>query len=120
MPPPDPRSSTVSPGFSFASAVGLPQPSDAFTASSGSAPVSPASYRWLVMGSTHPSPDGAAPQQAFPPPAVTRSAACPYFSFTTSVMFCVLMAISYFPRVTILSGRIALLRVQHSEYRNDN
>ena len=33
MPPPEPRSSTVSPGFSSASAVGLPQPSDAATAS---------------------------------------------------------------------------------------
>ena len=29
MPPPEPRSSTVSPGFSSASAVGLPQPSEA-------------------------------------------------------------------------------------------
>ena len=29
MPPPDPRSSTVSPGFNSARAVGLPQPSDA-------------------------------------------------------------------------------------------
>ncbi len=35
MPPPDPRSSTVSPGFKVASAVGLPQPSDATTACSG-------------------------------------------------------------------------------------
>ena len=35
IPPPDPRSSTVSPGFSCANAVGLPHPSDANTASSG-------------------------------------------------------------------------------------
>jgi len=39
MPPPEPRSSTVSPAFSSASAVGLPQPSDASTAASGSCPV---------------------------------------------------------------------------------
>ena len=41
MPPPEPRSSTVSPGSSAASAVGLPQPRDAATASAGSAAVSP-------------------------------------------------------------------------------
>ena len=35
MPPPLPRSSTVSPGLSSASAVGLPQPSEACTASCG-------------------------------------------------------------------------------------
>ena len=35
MPPPEPRSSTVSPAFSSASAVGLPQPSEARKASSG-------------------------------------------------------------------------------------
>lgn len=35
MPPLDPRSSTVSPGFSSASAVWLPQPSEASTAADG-------------------------------------------------------------------------------------
>ena len=35
MPPPEPRSRTISPGFSLAKAVGLPQPRDASTASSG-------------------------------------------------------------------------------------
>ena len=41
MPPPDPRSRTTSPAFSSASAVGLPQPSDASTAADGSTSVSP-------------------------------------------------------------------------------
>ena len=36
MPPPDPRSRTISPSCSSVSAVGLPQPSDASTASAGS------------------------------------------------------------------------------------
>src|SRR5438876_1154304 len=40
MPPPEPRSSTTSPGLSWASAVGLPQPSEAATASAGSSAVS--------------------------------------------------------------------------------
>src|SRR5438270_74842 len=35
MPPPEPRSSTVSPGLSCARAVGFPQPRDACTACSG-------------------------------------------------------------------------------------
>ena len=40
MPPPDPRSSTISPGLSSARAVGFPQPSEAARASAGSAEVS--------------------------------------------------------------------------------
>jgi hypothetical protein len=40
MPPPEPRSSTVWPGSSAASAVGLPHPSETATALSGTAPVS--------------------------------------------------------------------------------
>ena len=39
MPPPEPRSSTVSPAFNSASAVGLPHPSDAITASTGRTPI---------------------------------------------------------------------------------
>ena len=35
MPPPEPRSRTRSPGWRSATAVGLPQPSDARTAASG-------------------------------------------------------------------------------------
>ena len=42
MPPPEPRSSTTSPARSSASAVGLPQPREAATASAGSAVVSSA------------------------------------------------------------------------------
>src|ERR1035437_2683369 len=38
------------------------------------------------MGSQQWASAGAPPQQELEPPATTRSAACPYFSFTTSVM----------------------------------
>ena len=38
MPPPEPRSSTVSPSRRSATAVGFPQPSDARTAASGNSP----------------------------------------------------------------------------------
>jgi len=38
IPPPEPRSSTVSPSCSSATAVGLPQPSEASVAASGSSP----------------------------------------------------------------------------------
>src|SRR5581483_8927641 len=83
MPPPEPRSSTTSPSWSSASAVGLPQPSDARTASAGSAAVSPWGYRLEVIGS------GADPQQPVPhgsgaPPAATRRAISPYFARTVS------------------------------------
>src|SRR6266516_2993731 len=50
MPPPLPRSSTTSPGESEARAVGLPQPSEAFTASSGSSSTSSPEYRFEVIG----------------------------------------------------------------------
>ena len=43
-PPPDPRSSTRSPSRSSATAVGLPQPSEASTAASGSSACSSAEY----------------------------------------------------------------------------
>src|SRR5258706_14466177 len=84
MPPPDPRSSTVSPGLNCASAVGLPHPSEASIASSGICRACASSYRFEVIGSQE-SPPAAAPQQLLPP-LVTRNAACPYFSFTTSLM----------------------------------
>ena len=45
MPPPEPRSRTRSPGRRSATAVGLPQPSDARTAASGSSARSRAQYR---------------------------------------------------------------------------
>src|SRR5258708_6607997 len=92
MPPPDPRSSTVSPGLSWASAVGLPQPSDALTASSGRMLVCDWSYKSLVMGSISAPQQAVAPQHELPCPAVTRRAASPYFSFTTSLMSGVLMS----------------------------
>src|ERR1017187_8774478 len=90
MPPPEPRSSTVSPGLSRASAVGLPQPSEASTASFGTCPVSLPSYSDEVIGAQQPSAEGAEPQQELPP-ETARNAACPYFSLTTSLMFDVLM-----------------------------
>src|SRR5262249_19488690 len=85
MPPPDPRSRTVSPGFKLANAVGFPQPSEALTASSGSPAVSSASYRLEVIGSQQSARCGAAPQQELPP-ETTRKAAWPYFSFTTPLI----------------------------------
>src|SRR5688572_16484285 len=51
IPPPEPRSSTTSPSCSSASAVGLPQPSDASTASAGNPEVVISSYRSRVIGS---------------------------------------------------------------------
>ncbi len=82
MPPPEPRSSTTSPGFSSASAVGLPQPSEASTAFSGRLPVSSASYRSRVMGSGVSSQHALPPQQVDAAPAAARWAASPYFSRT--------------------------------------
>src|SRR5882724_10689833 len=93
MPPPEPRSSTVSPGLSWASAVGLPQPSDALTASSGKTLVCDGSYKFLVMGSISDPQLAVAPQHELPCPAVTRRAASPYFSLTTSLISCALMVL---------------------------
>ena len=66
MPPPDPRSSTVSPAFSSINAVGLPQPSEAATAASGRAPRSPSLYRFDVISSV--------PQQLEPEQQLTSFA----------------------------------------------
>src|ERR1700685_3186785 len=87
MPPPEPRSRTVSPALSLASAVGFPQPSEASIASAGISPACAASYRFEVIGS-HPqlAEAAVAPQQELPP-VVARSAASPYFSLTASLMF---------------------------------
>src|SRR6185503_4627416 len=81
MPPPDPRSSTVSPAFSSASAVGLPHPSDALSASSGTSPSCVTSYRLDVIGSQQASAALPAPQHELAWPDVlerARSAAWPY------------------------------------------
>src|SRR5690349_21916101 len=67
IPPPEPRSSTVSPGASSASAVGLPQPNDASTAAGGNSATSSTAYRSEVMGllASAPQPQPpSAPQQA--------------------------------------------------------
>ena len=54
-------------------------------ASAGIWLVCAASYRFDVIGSQQPSSAADAPQQQLPP-VVTRSAACPYFSFTISLI----------------------------------
>src|ERR1035438_3937388 len=85
MPPPEPRSSTVSPALSCANAVGLPQPSDARSAFSGTSPAWSASYRFDVMGSHPATLAGAPPQQELAAPCDQRAAASPYLAFTTSL-----------------------------------
>src|ERR1035438_9612150 len=85
MPPPEPRSSTVSPGFSLARAVGFPQPSEARRAASGTLAPSSSLYSFDVIGSQLASRTEPPPQQD-PLPDWTRVAAWPYFSFTTCLM----------------------------------
>ena len=79
MPPPDPRSSTVSPALSSINAVGLPQPSEAVTAASGSVPRSLSLYKFSVISSV---PQRLDPEQQLTSfaPAAARRAAAPYFS----------------------------------------
>ena len=90
MPPPEPRSRTVSPGLSFASAVGLPHPRDAFKAVSGICSACASSYKFDVIGShdalAEPAQHEVCEQQSAgsPSPLATRRAASPYFSFTIS------------------------------------
>src|SRR4051794_36878738 len=92
MPPPEPRSSTVSPGFNWASAVGLPQPREALSALSGSWPASDSSYKLEVIGSqeeaAEPVQQDVVEQQSdgIPSPDETRRATFPYFSFTSSLI----------------------------------
>src|SRR6266481_1015178 len=84
MPPPEPKSRTTSPGFNLASRVGFPQPSEACSASPGICSFCAASYRLEVIGSQLVPLPPAVPQQV---PLFPRSAACPYFSLTISLMF---------------------------------
>src|SRR5581483_5791017 len=86
MPPPEPRSRTVSPGFNSAKAVGLPQPREARTACSGITLVSDSPYRLDVTGSPSAPQQLDVPQQELLAVVRTRTAASPYFSFTTSLM----------------------------------
>src|SRR5213080_717527 len=101
MPPPEPRSNTVSPGFSITRAVGFPQPSDAFTASSGICAVWVSLYRSEVIGSPLES-QAEVPQQKLPP-LRTRRAASPYFSFTASLIF-LLISLSYLQHTMFLGS----------------
>src|SRR5437764_14959627 len=86
MPPPEPRSSTVSPAASAARAVGLPQPRDASTACSGSTATSSSLYKLDVTGSAHVESQQAVVEQQEPgsPLPVTLRAAAAYFSRTTA------------------------------------
>src|SRR6266850_3768718 len=117
IPPPEPRSRTVSPGLSIASAVGFPHPSDAFRASSGIWAACDSSYSCEVIGSTDVPQQAVAPQQEFPS-LRTRSAASPYFSFTTSRIFVLmvppLFAAKNFVRLDGLIARAAF-RIQKAE-----
>src|SRR5437867_2869822 len=104
MPRPEPRSSTVSPGFSSARAVGFPQPKDARTAASGRSLFWASSYKLLVIGSAPPQAvDGADPQQELPPLLAWR-AAWPYFSLTTSLMFSVICSFLILTRPDVIRG----------------
>src|SRR5581483_10442419 len=98
MPPPEPRSRTVSPSLSWASSVGLPHPSEARTACSGIWLVWSLPYKLLVIASQQPSETTFVAQQA--EPALTCLAAAAYFCFTTSLIFSVLIAFSYLQIVT--------------------
>src|SRR5437899_12043655 len=82
IPPPEPRSSTVCPGSSVSRAVGLPQPSDADTAVSGTASRSASEYRFDVTGSEQPQLGPQQPVDTSAAPPVTDVAIAPYFSFT--------------------------------------
>src|SRR4051794_1476272 len=85
IPPPEPRSRTVSPSLNSASAVGLPQPSDASMASGGTASACSGAYRFDVIGSGQQRSLVPQPQVAGWPWRA-RSAACPYRCWTTSLM----------------------------------
>jgi hypothetical protein len=60
--PPEPRSSTRSPSRRSATAIGLPHPRLASTASSGSPPVSPSRYSPVLNPPTASADAGPAPQ----------------------------------------------------------
>src|SRR5215469_6744904 len=109
MPPPEPRSSTVSPAFSSARAVGLPQPREAFTAAPGRALFCASSYRLPVMGSTLLLQQLTAAHVPPVVPEFTRRAASPYFSFTTSF-------ISLAIRSLLIYSPVRIQRVRHGKH----
>src|SRR5918993_2748019 len=90
MPPPLPRSKTISPGTSVASAVGLPHPNDAAPAASGKPPSSSAEYPPPVQSTpsaseSRPRSPAEVPQhEAEPFPSSTVRAAPAYLSLTLS------------------------------------
>src|SRR5579862_2792386 len=116
IPPPDPRSSTVSPAFSCASAVGFPHPREAATTSFGNSATSPAAYKSDVIGSQHsvalvPHP------QPLDAPAATRRAASPYFVLTTSLMFSFAIASSSAHRMDKIHLILTIFDVMAEKYR---
>src|ERR1043166_5050394 len=115
MPPPEPRSSTVSPGMSLASAVGFPQPSEHCFFGNFvclERVVKVGGYGIIAAAA------GAG--------SAARTAACRrsegglailfFYSFLDIAAFHDLF--SYLHSWTICSGLTALFRVQHSAYRN--
>src|SRR5438067_2377569 len=90
MPPPEPRSSSVSPSFNSAKAVGLPHPREAFTAVSGREDFCLWSYRSRVMGSIL-APQHVGAQQDAASPELARRAACPYLPLITSLTASILI-----------------------------
>ena len=117
MPPPEPRSRTVSPAFSSASAVGLPQPSDASSAVSGQ-------LRFCVVVEIR--GDGvAAPCRSTPMLRNRNSPADGYAQRGLAVLlfhnfFYVGDAhdVAPYPQQTIPAARTARFRAQHSAKRN--
>src|SRR5947207_1363673 len=102
MPPPLPKSSTTSPECSSASAVGLPHPSEASAAFSGTPSRSSTWYKlWVIV-----EPDALAQQplsqQLDRAPFNTSLAMVPYRSFTTCVM-----------STSAVSATVAVALLQH-------
>jgi hypothetical protein len=146
IPPAGPKVQHRLTRIQLASAVGLPQPSEASRAFSGTPAPSSALYSSDVVGSQLALPAEPPPQQEALPDC-TRVAACPYVSFTTSLISSVVLTICSpvliamgaagvrthsqasvsfqrsvldFAIRTIASGSIAWFRVQHSAYKNPN
>src|SRR5229473_385023 len=111
MPPPEPKSRTTSPGFNFAKAVGLPQPSEACSASPGTCCICVASYKFEVIGSQLDPLASAVPQQL---PLFPLSAACPYFSSTISLMS--VPSISSSKCLSTLNGRLSNFEFRISNF----
>src|SRR4051812_38678234 len=85
-PAPEPRSSTISPSCRSATAVGTPQPSDAFSAASGASPASAEVYSAPPNTCVPVASVVATPQQAAAGSAAAARAAAAYLARTVSRM----------------------------------